>query len=319
MKGFANLFAFSFSSWKTFRRCPRAWWISKVQFWGGWNRSEVAPSVRLAYGLTKMQTAYTLAGSIVHSLAEEVVRNPVGRTTEQLLTAFEIRFAAGVQQSLRGDWKQDPKRAVNLFEHYYGDPGGDRNLERAKGSGLRAMMHILDSGVTSRARRGRVIQTEVLEQFRILGIPVWVQIDLAVEADDLVYLDDYKTGRRRPEHRLQSLLYALFWVDVRGDRGVGLDRIRLSVDYLRDQEEDLFAPTEDDLDELRAVIVEAAAELRERLTPPADGSPWLNVGREADFPGVEDPTVCADCALFHACKGTRKIPFAAVRGEVAHA
>lgn len=302
-----NDFAFSFSTWKTFNRCPRAWWISKVLFWGGWNRDDVPRPVRLAYGLTKMQTAYSLAGSVVHALAEQVVRDPGARTTEQLMAAFELRFAAGVAESARGDWRTDPKRRVNLFEHYYAHPRADEILERAKSSGLRSTMNLLDSAVVDRARRGRVLQTEVLQQFRVYGVPVWVQVDVVTEVDDLVWLDDYKTGRRHDEHRAQVMLYALFWSECRSGRGVGLDRLRLAIDYLRDGEVTVIEPTEEDLDELRASILDAASSITERLTPPEPGGVQLNLGREEDFPGVDDPAVCQDCSLLHACRGHRDL------------
>ncbi len=305
MSELLNDFTFSFSSWKTFRACPRRWWLSKVLFWGGWERG-CKPEVRLAYVLTKMQTFFSLAGSIVHDLAHDFAKAPRGRGARQLADAFAARFLEAEGQSLSGEWGNKPNKAANIFEHYYRHPDAARIRERALARGVATAAALADSPAIRRARAGRVLQAEVLEKFSVAGIPVWVQIDLVTAVENLVYLGDYKTGRRKPEHRAQGLLYALYAHDA---REVSAERIRVALDYLHERCEDVLQPEEADIDELRAAIIAAATTMTERLQQPADGEPLLVIGVEADFPGVDDPDVCADCQMFHVCKGSRDIPW----------
>ena len=257
-----NDYAFSFSGWKTFRKCPRAWWLSKVLFWEGWLKS--APQrTRLAYGLTKMQTLYTLAGRIVHTLAEGIIRRPERADAELLMREFTREFDAGLAESKSGAWAGDPKRITNLYEDYYRLPEAEREQieERARAAGLQSAMNLASSAAVTRAAAvhagGRVISTERLEQFQVAGIPVWVSLDLAFRDDGgTVYLTDYKTGRPRAEHRAQIGLYALFW---QAKETTPMENLRLSLEYLRDGTEELIAPNEDELDEIRAGIIEAAS------------------------------------------------------------
>lgn len=61
MGDFRNEFSFSYSAWRTYRACPRAWWLSKVLFWRGWEKN-ASPPQRLAYRLTKMTTLWGHSG-----------------------------------------------------------------------------------------------------------------------------------------------------------------------------------------------------------------------------------------------------------------
>ena len=297
---FGNWFSFSFSGWKTYRRCPREWWLRKVLFWRGWEKG-TTPARRRAYGLTKMNTVWTLSGKIVHEIAAGEISGQRRRIPEAAVDYYRFRMSRGWNESESGAWAKDPKRKVNLFEHYYELPNAARLFGVARSRGEAAVRNLFSSPALELRERGRVIVSEQLEQMMLGDVPVWIQLDAAVEVDGLTWVVDWKSGKPRKEDRVQATLYAVFLHDV---RGVPVDELRVAIAYLVEKHEEVFSPTLEEMDAVREAVHKSALEIRELLEPPAD----RNKAEASAFPPIDDPAICSRCEMFHACKGSRHLP-----------
>lgn len=299
---FGNHFSFSHSAWSKFRTCPRSWWISKVLFWRGWERHRAPPLHRLAYGLTKMSTVWSLAGTIVHEIAADEASGRRQRSLDAALSYLDYRMRRGWKESQEGGWAERPKEVVNLFELYYRHPDAARLFALARDRAERSVRALYGSEALALIRRGEVLAVEVLEQMLVGDVGAWVQLDVAVRADDLTWLVDWKTGKPRPaDDRSQALLYVLYYHDV---LGVPAEEIRVLLVYLLERRHEILRPQPAEIDAVRRLVVQRANEIRSLLDPPGH----TNRADKQRFPPVDRPEICRRCELHHACKGTRALP-----------
>lgn len=290
-RGFGNWFAWSHHSYKVFKECPRRWWLSKVLFWGGWDR-RADPGRRLAWELTKMKNVWTLSGSIVHDLASEASQGGLRRTTEQAVRRYEFLMTRGWNQSANGLWRQDPKGKTNLFEHYYSVPWAAEHLELALDQGRRAVRELFDQRLRD---VGVVVGSEVMEELFVDDMPVRVQMDLEHRRDGVLVVQDWKTGREMPEHRDQLDAYLL--ARVLGGRSP--DEMVGQIDYLGQGRSVRHRPTSDSLERARGRIIREGREIRDLLNPPGE----RNRAPRSIFPMTENQRTCRTCYMHHACRG----------------
>lgn len=293
-RGFGNWYAWSHHGGRTYSECPRRWWLMKVLFWGGWQKNS-DPARRRAWQLTKMKTVWTLSGTVVHQIAAETVSGEPARTPDQAVARYEYLMARGWNQSRNGAWRDDPKHRTCLFEHYYMAPWAKSHLELAKEVGRRAVRNLFETHALRRAREGRVIRTEVMEDFLVEDVPARVQLDVEVEHGGRVYLTDWKSGVERLEHLEQANVYVLSRVLA----GVSRRDLWVSIVYLPEGREVLYQPSEDDLARARRRVLVQGREIRAMLRPPAE----RNRAARRSFPMTTDVRACRGCIMHHACKG----------------
>jgi hypothetical protein len=122
MSDFKNNFSWSISRHRAFDECQRKYWFLYYGHWGGWNRN--APDrARKIYMLKKMTNRAMWVGTVVHDSLERYLKSrrnfaPMG--LEEILNRQRERMREDYRQSLRGEWRRDPKWKTNLFEHYHG-------------------------------------------------------------------------------------------------------------------------------------------------------------------------------------------------------
>jgi len=280
--------------------------------------------------LGKIETLPSIAGKIVHQMAAEMVQGNLGKSADKPGAAaamFTAVFDRLFMESATGlAWQRDPKRGTRLFEHHYGLPADQlaASMEKAAAAGRAAAAGLATSEALARARVSQLEEVEQLTKTEIAGVKVWVKIDVshgetprahgtlahlspvalgrfrALSDEGVIYLVDWKSGRRKPEHQAQVILYAAY--QLRG-RGVSLDRQRVVLSYLADGSEVVVQPDPEAVALFEQQLPAAALEIHSRLEPPGE----INLGPEENFPRTEDLSECRLCRMLEVCKGKRTI------------
>lgn len=301
MGDLVNQFSWSFTRHKRFHECRRAYWYAHYGSWGGWDR-EAPDAARLAYLLKQMTGLDMWGGSIVHDVVETALQDlRWGRlvTVEELKRRARERMVRQWRESKSKEWEFDPKRRFNLFEHYYADPTVDarsvtvrERVDRCLENFRRSKTYAELQGV----KRNGWVAVEVLEKFPVGGDPVWVKVDCAFRSPDHggLVIVDWKTGKRRDEHRQQLECYAL--QAVHKLRDIEAEDVTLRAVYLDEGGEVDLLVTRDDLAALEAFIASSMAEMKAALSDvPA------NVARQEDFPMTTDLRTCGRCGFRELC------------------
>ncbi|MCK6531135.1 PD-(D/E)XK nuclease family protein [Myxococcota bacterium] len=301
MSGLKNELTWSTSRRKLFDRCRRAYWYRYYGHWGGWSR-EAPAHVRLAWILGKMSSLPMWVGTVVHQAIQECIEEYGAEGVFPDLAHAEARGVAllrrGWVESRDRRWEADPRRAVNLLEHYYGRPIEARQTDRVKEDVLRCLRAFYETEVASWLRTsdpGDWLNVEALDHFLVDGVRVFVKPDLACRRGGRVVLYDWKTGRRADDDLRQLGAYALF---ARERWGAPSDSVDVRAVYLREGDV-VDVPVDDE--GLAGIAGEISASIAEMRAPLDD--PEANVARRDRFPRVDHPATCRDCAFQHFCWG----------------
>jgi hypothetical protein len=291
------------SNWNT---CRRLYYLSHYAHWGGWKPSTDART-RQCYILTKMVNLPMLAGSVVHKVIETVLKDLRAGSTRPVADWVDEgrkRLNEGWKQSRDGGWKQDPKRNVNLFEHFHGLEVGKGTIDRTRERVTQCIENFFATGAWSAIRETSTQQWECIEElesFNLGDFGVWVKIDFAMkDCERVVHLFDWKTGREDDAHRDQLMAYALF---ARRAWRFPPDRIRLVPVYLREGTSDVIRVKEDDLKKAEQRILGACEAMANACDDPVANSASIE-----NFPMVEDRRVCARCFFQSVCYEEREWP-----------
>ncbi|MCS6817466.1 MAG: PD-(D/E)XK nuclease family protein [Blastocatellia bacterium] len=302
MAEITNEFAWSVSRHRAFHDCLRMYYLAHYAFWGGWEwgASELA---RKCYRFTKMKNLDMWAGEVVHAVIEWTLRRLWERkpVTEQDLRARAIsRLREGWKESKGRQWEQDPKRRLNLFEHYYGIEVPPERTEEIKGRVLRCLENFWASEVFAFIRsvdRGAWKAIERIGTFHLNGVKVWVKIDFALAHQEKLYVYDWKSGQEDAEDLQQLTCYALYAMER---WAIPHDRIRIVPVYLQDGtfREHTLRPEE--VIEAKEEILQSIARMRARLVDPE-----RNLARPEDFPMTTETWRCQRCFFQEICYGGR--------------
>jgi hypothetical protein len=306
MAGLKNELRWSHSRQRDWDTCRRVYFWAKYAHWGGWKR-DADERTRTCYTLTKMMNLPMFAGHVVHAVIEKVLKDLRAghtRSIEEWVNEGRRLLNEGWLASRQGKWRQDPKRNVNLFEHFHGLPVSEQDIVRTRDHVQRCIENFFALGAWAAIRGsdpGRWHSIESLESFNLGDFGVWVKIDFAMtdEFADL-HLFDWKTGREDGDHRDQLLAYALYAHHVWGRRpGV----IRLVPVYLRESRSEVIRVTREDLAAAEARILGAC----EAMANACD-DPVKNTASIENFPMIENRRVCARCFFQSVCFKEKEWP-----------
>ncbi|MDO9542131.1 MAG: PD-(D/E)XK nuclease family protein [Kiritimatiellia bacterium] len=128
-----NNFSWSISARDDFNECRRRRYWAKYAMWNGW-KENASPIQRAAYRLSKMENRFTLLGNAVELGVNWLIRSQqAGRaaTAEEAYEAAAKPFLNKCwSESVKGQWKNSPKKFCCLHEHYYSDLGKNREKEK---------------------------------------------------------------------------------------------------------------------------------------------------------------------------------------------
>ena len=299
MADLQNTFSWSSSRDKICCECARRYYWHYYGSWEGW-RAIAPEKARLAYRLKNMTTLKMWAGSVVHETIEAALRGlRAGKTPNAEETREQARRALnnGWRQSVSGEWRRDPKRALNLFEHYYATPltADDRAhlrehvfacIDRFFASEAYAML--------CAAGAGQWMALEDLQSFTVQGAPVWVKLDAAIRDNGRVVIIDWKTGDARESDAEQLGVYALYALSAWKTPPESLEA-RLV--YLRQGVENVVRPDSQALIDERERIGKSIARMK-ALLDDAD----RNRASMERFAMEDDEQVCVRCSFKELCE-----------------
>ncbi len=320
-KPLANDLTWSVSRNRLFRACPRAYYYQYYGAWGGW-ASDVPGQARLLYTLKQMTSFPLWGGSVVHQVIQEALRqmreSRLPPTLDQLQKRARALLNAGWKQSRDKLWKQDPKRNVNLFEHYYAREGGEitrEEIDALKEKVFNALEGFLSSGVPQEVlpldatRWGQIDmlnsfvagELPATENAPALPLKVWCALDFSyVDPEGVLHILDWKTGtEHREELRLQLACYALYAMDA---LRFPLEKLRLNGVFLNDSGRiSTYEISSESLVNAKSQILNSAQAMRNCLRDPV-----ANLAEEETFPCAANPQCCTRCPFLQVCPAAQE-------------
>ncbi|MCX7045957.1 MAG: PD-(D/E)XK nuclease family protein [Candidatus Sumerlaeota bacterium] len=295
-----NNFSWSHSRAKMCHECLRQYYWNYYGSWNGW-RQEAPAQARLAYRLKQIQTLAIWAGDITHRVIEHYLRAVRAGQRPRAPDALqeEARQCLNIEwaQSVRREWERNPKRCVNLFEHYYGQP-----ISREQRAELREhIFNCLDRFEQSDALRriqaagaSSWIALEDLQQFQVMKIPVWVKLDIAIQEANGLAIFDWKTGQQREDDEEQARTYILFAMSFWQKAP---ETIQARMIYLRDGAEKAITADAAALINHRETIMDSMKRMLALLADPANNQPLAL----EEFAMTEDRGKCQRCNFRQIC------------------
>ena len=304
MTDLKNEFKWSVTRHRHFEECRRLYYLSHYAHWGGWELG-ADEFARTCYRLGKMKNLDIWAGEIVHEVIYETLqklRSNHPPTLEAITSRAVHKLRTGWQQSKKEEWRVDPKRRLNLFEHYYGLPIPQERTDEIKQRVLQCLENFWRSETFAFIQRVEPEQWKSLEEFqsfKVENFTVVLKIDFALEHDGWLHIYDWKTGREDEEDLMQLVCYALYGMQT---WGFPPDRIKNILAYLRDgvfREHDV-SPSQ--IIEAKDMILQSGYQMISLLTDPIE-----NVAAIENFPMTTDRWKCKRCFFWEACYGNRMI------------
>lgn len=298
-------FSWSASRRAIFEQCRRRYYFTYYLSWLGWKR-ESDPHRREAYRLKKLTRFTMQAGECVHQalahwleMREHGITGGASEVAKHALDAFREAY-----RESRGD----VAGGVRYAEHHYREPQVDEEGGAAAEYGARHVARIrravntfFEAGELRPAREAApetYLALEELRTFDLAGVPIHAVPDFghaeSPRGPRRVRIYDWKTGARRPEHRLQLGLYALFAREV---HGLDPHQVQLVAAYLDGGPVVTETLDGEALAEIEAQVADSAAEMRAVHFDAA-----LELGDPEAFPQVpsEDPS-CRTCNFRRLC------------------
>lgn len=306
-----NKFSWSNSRASTFRRCLRSYWWQYYGAWGGWDRQAPAEA-RQAYMLKNLTSRWAWVGSAVHEWIERILRRlkeqaehgqlrfdadtlDVNREVETLTEHMRQQY----RQSMKGAYRDNPKRNFGLMEHEYEDPVDREGWRRISDKARTALRGWLGSDVLAEIKASDPRQwfaIEHLDQFEIDDVGIWAVPDFARHLEGGgAALYDWKTGKVEPEgSRLQMACYSIY---MHLKHGIEPGTLTSHLVYLKDDVEVhdytfTMAELEEARNEIRRSMDEMRSRLRDREANEAD---------RHDFPMTDDTSKCRFCVYRRLC------------------
>lgn len=301
MADLKNTFSWSHSRRGCFESCLRQYWLTYYGSWGGWDRG--APdAVRQAYIQKKLTTRAMWTGTVVHDMAEGVLKElRLGRTPSP---DFHVRKAMGrarrdIEDSLSGRWREWPSKVCAFQEHYYDQTVEQAEWDEALGIIQQQLDGFFERPTVKRLHQvpERLLEVEELSQVDVDGVPVWVKLDALVsDGRGGAVVIDWKTGAHHQTEVVAAQL-GVYGLYCTMRHGIPADRIIAMHVNLRTGDRTQHPIDQAVLSQARADIKASADQMRALLVDPAD-----NIAREQDFPMLPegDPS-CARCAFRRSC------------------
>lgn len=297
-----NVFSWSKSRDEEFRDCKRKYFYDKYASWGGWDK-RAPQEARLAYVLKNLKNRWAWKGETVHHVIEEVLKS----LRRGQPVPFE-KAADDLTQIMRRDWKnskagqyrEEPKKTVGLFEHEYAVDVTDATWKKMHDTSVEALKHFYDSRLYAELMKedpSRWLVIEDLEEFDFEGSKIFVKLDFAREKNGAVEIYDWKTGKTNGDATIQMGAYAIYAMQKWGKP---LDQIRGILFNLTSEkaegEEQKLTPTL--IEEAKDFMRKSIAEMRSLLQDPNK-----NVPKDRSFfPYTENPKLCDSCNFYRMCE-----------------
>jgi RecB family exonuclease len=294
---FRNEFSWSVTRHRLFQECRRRYYYAYYGSHGGWLDTADADTRRL-YTLKKMTTIPMLIGTVTHETIKDIINGlRAGRVipAESAEERVVERFRAAWQESARGEWRLNPTKKTNLFEHYYGVTLSRDRLLRIKDTLTGNIRGFYGSTPYNELHCApeKVLVCEDFASFLLEDLKVYVRLDCAVRRPDGIVIYDWKTGEYDHDDPFQLGIYALYADDA---WKVAPEAVRVQTVYLRG-EPTVSTGRQIDPATVRAKIRDSAAAMKACLD-----DPLTNAASIERFPKTEHTSQCSLCPFKRVCR-----------------
>ena len=234
----------SYSRDRLFRECKRAYYYHYYASWGGW---EIGGDdfTRKAYMLKNMRNIDIWIGDIIHQIIKWVLEGKTSTRDDLFKKDDVISYDDAAkkakqllmktwEQSRSQAWKNNIKKNLNLFEHYYGPEPTRQELALKLQKVTKCLHNFYSSGLldaVSKLPAESFLKIDEMDSFDFDGTRVFAVPDFAVLNGDYM-LYDWKTGRRNDKDILQLSCYALYTLDK---WEVNVGKVRIFPVYLSEE------------------------------------------------------------------------------------
>ncbi|KAF2956907.1 PD-(D/E)XK nuclease family protein [Marinitoga sp. 38H-ov] len=209
--------SWSFSKDKLLSSCPKAYYFSKFLMWGGWF-FDAPERKRKAYLLTKLTTIEQFLGSLIH---DYIANNISSLKTKDLNSAiFYIgnKFNNAIYSSynLKKEWEMNPKNFIMFHSIYYNTRNVFKNNlgYEIKTKTQNILKNYFNSKTLKDVEQGvRIIEIDKEQNytnFYVKNYKIYSIVDFMYEKDNIIYIVDWKTGKKSKDDEFQLKLYALY-------------------------------------------------------------------------------------------------------------
>ncbi len=298
-----NELNWSHSRAKAFRGCARAYWFNYYGSWDGW-LSEAPPETRAAYVEKKLTARAMWIGTVVHTVAERVLKERQRRRRHEPDPEWWRDWACrtandDIVGSASGAWRERPSKRVGFGEHYYGEPVTDEDWHAAVNDIDQLVVALFRNRMFRRLLEvpERIREIEEKRKFSVGGDSVFMALDVLVDdGQGGVVVLDWKTGAHHDDRDIAAQLgaYALYAAQ---ELGVPEDRVTALHVNLRLGVDTRHAIGPEEIAAARATIARDMAEMRAPLRDVT-----ANIADPNDFPTVPpgDPA-CRRCNFRRSC------------------
>ncbi len=301
MADFQNEFSWSYSRDRMFRACLRRYWLNYYGSWGGWD-SRAPEEARAIYRQKKLTSQAMWIGILVHEVAERALKS-LGwaqvRGVEDSVAWIRSRGTSDVECSRTGKDSRRPSKRVEFQEHFYGADLPEGTWEEAVDEMERQVRNLFSHPVFQRmvAVKERILQVEELLQVDLMGVPVWVSLDVMMDdGRGGVVIVDWKTGKSHSDAEVgrQMGIYGLY---AQQELGLAPEQIQALHVNTRDGGHKAHPVDASQLEQSRQELVESSSAMKELLSD-VEG----NVALVEDFPMVESGSEeCRFCSFRRTC------------------
>jgi hypothetical protein len=296
-----NTFSWSHSRRGTFESCPRQYWLNYYGSWGGW-KNDAPDQIRQAYIQKKLTTRAMWIGTVVHDMAEGVLRDlQSGRVPgpDYHIRRAMNRAQRDIRDSEGGRWRDWPSKVCAFQDHYYEQP-----IDQAVWDSALAVIEQQIRGFFERptVRRlhqvpERLMEVEELTQVTVGDVPVWVKLDALVsDGRGGAVVVDWKTGKHHQTEVVAAQL-GVYGLYCTMQHGIPADRIIAMHVNLRTGDRTQHPIDAAVLEAAQADIKASADAMRAKLVDVPG-----NVADVADFPQLpEGDPKCAGCQFRRSC------------------
>jgi hypothetical protein len=310
MSELINTFSWSISAREDFNECRRRRYWAKYAMWNGWNEN-AAPIQRAAYRLGKMDNRFSLVGNAVEAAVVWLIRRQQEGRVASMDEAYEAAAKPFLNrcwsESLKGLWKDNPKKYCCLHEHYYREFARKTDKEMVADM-IAQVKQCLANFITkvlpglAAVKRDQeifpgAVATKDPESFNLEDIKVYAIPDYVYLLDGRAHIHDWKSGAPRATHKDQMAIYGL-WAALK--HKLAPEKVSAHLEYLASGVTESAEMTAAELVRAQELVRDSVGEMAEYLV---DG----DLKRNAPLPKEDwelsaEINVCRRCSFYELCK-----------------
>jgi len=246
--------SWSLSKHKEFVECPRKYFFSTYEQWGGWELAAPERKQR-AYRLKKLFSFHAYLGRIIHDEIAAALRKSAF-SIEESLSRVRKRLINAFNDSLNKQtrWEMDPKSIVMFQEVYYerekwNKQAADSQINELENKARTCLQNFAASNSFKRLQRENCEIVEIEEgfpSFQLDGLKIFSVVDLLFrKSDGSMWIIDWKTGKPNEDYEERQLkIYSMY---VQQQHNIALEEIYCTDEFLLEGESVGYSFTEEDI------------------------------------------------------------------------